>query len=641
MSETSLLTRPERRRLAALAETALPAGLRLPGADTRTVLRVEAELASLPSRVAWAWRLLALPLDLAAVATTGRRFSSLAPRRRLDVLRRMEAFEPTRLALRGLVAPLKLAHFDDPVLHDALGCRYAVEPPARLEPARWRAQVFDAAALPPGESLECDVVVVGTGAGGAPLAARLAARGRAVLLLEEGEYFTRRDFTGRPLEMMRRMYRRAGATIALGNTAIPVPVGRGVGGTTLVNSGTCFRVPEHTLAEWRSASGVAALSPEHLAPYYAEVERFLEVGPSSSRAIGAVGDLIAKGCDALGYRHHPLARNAPGCDGQGLCCFGCPTDAKRSTNVSYVPAALSAGAQLLTRVRVERVLVEHGRAAGVEGVTVGDGAPRAVSVRAKVVVLSCGTLSTPVLLLGQGLANGSGQVGRNLSIHPAIAAIGIFPDEVRGFDAVPQGHGIDEFQHEGLLFEGASLPLQLSALATPGYGPAFTALMEQAQHTLVFGFLVKDTSRGRVRRGRNGEPRISYWLNDTDLAKVRRGLGILARVYFAAGATQVVVPVAGFERLETLDDVARLERAPFRARHVDITAYHPLGTCRMGVRPADSVVSPTHETHEVPGLFIVDGSALPGSPGVNPQLTIMALSLRAADFVDDAIVRLP
>ncbi len=632
----SLFTTTEHRLLTALAEAALPPGRRLPGADARTVLKLETGLATYPMAMAHGFRALTLSLEGTSVATQGRRFASLPLGRRLEVLRAMDAFEPTRLALRGLLSVLKLTHFDDPGVHATLGCRYQVETPKRLEAERWHAQVVDASALPEGEPLECDVVVVGTGAGGAPLAARLAEAGHAVLLLEEGEHFTRKDFNGRPLEMMQRMYKSSGATVAFGNTAIPIPVGRGVGGTTLINSGTCFRVPEHTLAEWRESSGVEALTPEHLAPYYAEVERFLEVGPSSKQALGNVASLIAKGCDALGYSHHPLARNAPGCDGQGLCCFGCPTDAKRSTNVSYVPRALAAGAQLVTRLKVDRVKVEGGRAVGVEAVAVG-ATPKRVTVKAKVVVLSCGSLGTPLVLLRQGLANGSGQVGRNLSIHPATAALGVFDQDVGGFDSVPQGYGIDEFHDEGLLFEGSSLPLELTAAMTPGYGPSWTALMEEAQRTLIFGFLVKDQSRGRVRLGPGGEPVLSYWLEDADLAKVRRGLGLLARVYFAAGAKLVMPPVAGFERLTSLADVERFERSRFPARHVDLTAYHPLGTCRMGARPEDSVVKPSNETHDVPGLFIVDGSALPGSPGVNPQMTIMAMSLRAAGFVEEAV----
>ncbi len=167
-------------------------------------------------------------------------------------------------------------------------------------------------------------------------------------MVEEGALFTRQDFTGRPVQMMKQMYRQGGATVAFGNTAIPVPIGRGVGGTTLINSGTCFRLPREVLASWR-AEGLSDFTDDALTPFYEEVEEVLGVAPSSAAALGAPARIIARGCDALGYSHHPLSRNAPGCDGQGLCCFGCPTDAKRSTNVSYVPLALERGAQLVTR----------------------------------------------------------------------------------------------------------------------------------------------------------------------------------------------------------------------------------------------------------------------------------------------------
>ena len=618
----------------AIAETAIPPGQAIPGGSSRTVARLEATLAELDPRLGSGWRALAHVVDAAALASTGHRFASLPLGGRLRVLERLDAHEPGRLALRGLLTPLKLAHFDDPLIHERLGCRYELETPSTDEPARWRSAVSAASELDEAE-IECDVVVVGTGAGGAPIAAKLSEAGHAVLLLEEGGHHTRTGFDGRPVDALRRLYRRGGATIAFGNTAIPIPVGRAVGGTTLINSGTCFRVPEPTLRKWRAESGIEDLTPEALDPFYAEVERFLEIAPSTEEALGAPARLIARGCDALGWQHHPLARNAPGCDGQGLCCFGCPTDAKRSTNVSWVPRALSAGAMLLTGARVEGIQVEGGRATGVKVRTTDTG--RAFSVRARAVVLSAGSLSTPVLLLRQGLANASGMVGRNLSIHPATAAVGLFEEEVDGFRAVPQGYGVDEFHDEGILFEGASLPLEIAAAMTPGFGPSWTQLMEAAGRSLVFGFMVQDHSRGRVRAGPDGEPRISYWLGRGDLRQVRRGMGLLARLFFAAGAREVHPPVVGHGRLRSLADVERMEAAHYPARHVDLTAYHPIGTCCMGVDPRRSVVDGRNAAHDLPGLTICDGSSLPGAPGVNPQETIMAMSLRAADFVAEGL----
>jgi choline dehydrogenase-like flavoprotein len=620
----------ERRTMELLAVTALPPGRILPGASAQTVARAERLLAELPEAIASGYRRLLLALDAQALLAFGARFARLPLGKRLDVLARLEKGEFSRLALRGLLAPLKLAHFDDPAVYAALGCRYAVEPPLRPERARWHAQVFDASTLPAGEALECDAVVVGTGAGGAPVAMALAARGHAVLLLEEGPLFTRQDFTGRALPMMKKLYRRAGATVAFGNTAIPIPLGRGVGGTTLINSGTCFRAPQAVLDGW-AKEGLTALGGDGLSRYYDEVEEVLGVGPSSPEALGAPARLIARGCDALGWSHHPLRRNAPGCDGQGLCCFGCPTDAKRSTNVSFVPMALERGAQLITGFEAQRILTESDRAVGVEGVCA-QGTAR-LTIRAKVVVLACGALLTPGLLARNGLGRTSGQLGKNLSIHPAGGALGVFDEEVHAWRTVPQGYAIDEFTGDGLYFEGAQVPLELSAVSLTGFGPAYVALMERFNQSFTFGFLLKDSSRGRVTSGEGGAPRITYLVNERDRAKLQRGFALLARVFFAAGARAVYLPVLGFEELRSLADVERLERASVPVRHMDLTAYHPLGTARMGVDPLKSVVNPDHELHDLNNLFVCDGSVMPSSLGVNPQVTIMAMSLRAAEGI--------
>ncbi len=622
-------------RLLALAETALPVGRLLPAADATTVQRLCALLASFSPEVRDGYRRLLLALDAEAWVSAGRPFLKLSPQQRLVVLERLDGRELTRLLVRGLLTPLKLAYFDDPRVYEQLGCRYHLERPAALERARWRSQLVDASTLGAGDDLECDVVIVGTGAGGAPLAHALAERGHAVLLLEEGAHHTRLDFNGRPVEMMQRMYRNSGATVALGNTAIPIPVGRGVGGTTLINSGTCFRVPEKVLQSWRQ-EGLTGFGSNTLAPHYAAAEAMLQVGPSSAAALGRPAELIAEACDKLGYSHHPLQRNAPGCDGQGLCCFGCPTDAKQSTNVSYVPAALAAGAMCVTGFRVDEVLTQNHRAIGV----IGEAAGRRIRVSARVVVLACGTLMTPTLLLKNGLANRSGELGRNLSIHPASAALGLFGERIDPSRTVPQGYAIDHFTNEGLYFEGGTVPPDLTAGSISGFGPAYMELMEQFDRTFNFGFMVKDCSRGSVGLAPDGGPRIRYWLNRADLAQVRRGFAILSRVFFAAGAREVHLPVWGFPRLQSLADVDRLERADIAARHVDLSAYHPLGTARMGVDPFKSVVDADHEAHDVHNLYICDGSAVPSSLGVNPMMTIIAMSLRASEGVHRRLERL-
>jgi choline dehydrogenase-like flavoprotein len=313
--------------------------------------------------------------------------------------------------------------------------------------------------------------------------------------------------------------------------------------------------------------------------------------------------------------------------------FGCPTDAKRSTNVSYVPMALRAGAHLFAGVKARTLLLENGRAAGVVGRT-RHGHP--ITVRARATVVSCGTFYTPRFLDANGLGNASGQLGRNLSLHPATACAALFDRDTAGFSGIPQSYAIEEFHEEGLLFEGGTPPMDTAASMVPTIGPRFMEVVESFERAAIFGFMIEDSSRGRVHLG-NGRSFISYFMNDHDVALVKRGIEILARVYFAAGATCVMPGVHGFDELANEEDLARFRKARITARDLWLTAYHPLGTARMGVDPRSSVVGPDHQVHGARDLYVVDGAAVPSSLAVNPQITIMALATRAAGRLADRL----
>lgn len=632
------LTERERALLLQVARVALPAGRVFPAAGPEVVARVEGFLAGLPPYLQRAYRALLATLDRAALLSYRRRFGALDPARQLALLDDWHrAGVARRLGVRLLLAPLKVAHFDHPDFYKGIGCVYEFDRPAAEKKPRYMTErVHGPAELEPGDTeLECDVVVIGSGAGGAVVARELAELGHAVVVLEEGAYFDRSEFTGRAFDMQARMYKNGGATFSIGNVGIPIPVGRTVGGSTTVNSGTCYRPPGRVLARWRERFGLPELTEAHLDPYFSRVEAVLGVEEARPEHLGGAARVIARGCDVLGYAHRPLRRNAPDCDGQGVCCFGCPTDAKRSTNVSYVPMALRAGAELFTGVKVTRILTEGGRATGVRARVAGDTA-RTLTVRARAVVVACGTLATPVLLARNGLAGGSGQLGRNLSIHPAAAGVALFDEDISGFNAIPQGYSIDEFADEGLLFEGASAPFEITMAAMPFVGPRLIELAERFDRVAMFGYMIEDHSRGRIRMV-GGRPVITYVLDDHDIARLTRGAEILARVFFAAGAREVHLPIHGLQALTSVADLNRLRRARPRAHDFELSAYHPLGTARMGGDPRRAVIGPDHQAHDVPGLYVVDGSAVPSALGVNPQITIMALATRAADRIDAAL----
>lgn len=478
--------------------------------------------------------------------------------------------------------------------------------------------------------VRADVCVVGSGAGGAPVARALAEAGRRVVVLEDGEAFAQHQLTARPRDMTALLYRDAGQSATVGTPTIMLPTGRAVGGTTLVNSGTCLRVPRAIQATWASELGLDALGPGSLDALYARVEQTIGVARVPEALAGANARIARRGAERLGWSGHFLDRNARGCVGSGVCAFGCPTGAKRHAGEAYMNDAHAAGAITYTCSRARRVLLDDDdNAHGVEARTRGGGRLR---VDAPTVVLAAGTLHTPGLLAASGIANP--WLGRNLSIHPATAVWGLMDEVVDMARGVPQSYGIDEFASEGIMLEGIAGPPDYLAMAVPFSGPAHRELMLDYRHVAQFGMMIRDTSRGHVPTGalarRAGRPIVRYDVNEHDTATIAHGVARLAELLFAAGARRVILPVGGVPELRD-GDLAPLHDHAVTARELKLMAFHPLGTARMAARAADGVLDADGAPHGTSGLHVCDGSAVPTALGVNPQLTIMALATRLAD----------
>ncbi|RJO63044.1 MAG: FAD-binding protein [Myxococcales bacterium] len=631
------LTSRERDLAYHLGRTIIPPGRVFPPFAREVVDRVERFLHEAGPALQRPFRAGLWTLETAALAARRRSIVRLADAELLTLLDGWAKGDVARRTLFRVVAMvLKASYYNDPGLFAQLGQEYR-KPAVADEPARWLSQVTRGQDVHDDTDLEADVVVVGTGAGGAAAAAELAERGAAVVLLEEGEFHRRSAFSGRPFEMQRLMYRQKGLVFTFGNTAIFVPVGVAVGGTTTINSGTCIRPPRKTLRRWRDEYGLTEFTPQMLEPYLRRVEAVYRVTPAEMKHVGKNGEIVARGAQALGWSHGPLPRNAPDCDGQGVCAFGCPTDAKRSTNVSYVPRALEANAGLFTGTKAEEILFEGRRAVGVRARSVHTG--KTLTVRARIVVIACGAFHTPLLLMRHKLGDSSGALGKNLSIHPA-GWVGAFVDEpVNGQKSIPQGYVIDEFKDEGIVLEGAWLPMDVAALINPHIGWRLQRDMESFDRLATFGLMVQDTSRGAVRPGAEGEPFITYWLNREDVRRIRRGAELLCRVYLAAGAREIVAPIHGWKPVRSLRDLDENRRRSVHAWDLDISAYHPLGTCMMGGDRKKYVTNPYGELYDAENLFICDGSVVPPGLGVNPQITISALATRTADYIADRLQR--
>ncbi len=466
----------------------------------------------------------------------------------------------------------------------------------------------------------CDAIVVGSGAGGAFVARALARAGFDTVIVEEGERWSvDRIRSSHPLDRFTGIYRDGGTTMALGNPPIALPLGRAVGGTTVINSGTCYRPPTKVVRDWREHHGLAHADLELLGPRVADVEATIGVAPAPMEVLGRNGELALEGAAALDWQSAPLRRNAPGCRGACQCAIGCPNNAKGGVHLNALPQACEAGARIVSGLHVQRVLTEAERATGV---LARDGGGREMRISAPLVVVAAGAVPTPPLLRRSGLG-GHPRLGRNLSIHPATGITASFEEAVIPWRGVMQSVGIEELhESEGVLLEATSTPPGMGAVSAPGYGTHLLRRLDRAANTATLGAMIADEPSGRVFGTR--APIVSYRLAKADERRLSIAIAAMTRVMLAAGAT-AVEPGGGAPAVRS---EAELDAAMQRldVRRLRLAAFHPTGSAAAGSDPSRHPVDPEGRLRGIDGVWVGDGSILPSCPGVNPQVSIMAIA---------------
>jgi choline dehydrogenase-like flavoprotein len=491
--------------------------------------------------------------------------------------------------------------------------------------------------------MRADVVIVGSGAGGAVAAARFAEAGRQVVVLEEGEYLHAPDFTEVESETIPRLFADQ-AMRATTDGAIAILQGGAVGGGSTVNWMLMLRTPDRVLEEWRLDHGIAEIGPEAMHPELDRIEQEVHARVVPDDAHSPSNRALLDGARSLGWSARAVAINAAGCVRAGTCALGCRYDAKQSALLTYLPRAFAAGATLFTCVRVERLEVverSHGgatpplkRVHAVAYASGGAGIAARLTLEAPIVILAAGAVGTPAILERSGL--GGGGVGRYLRLHPTTGVMGRFPAEMYPMAGVPQTAMCDEFSDRdgrgyGFWIECPGLPLALAAAAFGGFGEEHRRAMAALPNIAPLIVLARDGgedhgSQGSVWVDRRGHVRIRYRLGRAERAHLAAGIEAAARIQFAAGASEVATLHTPPIRVTSEHDLPRLRDASFAPNRVTLLSAHVNGTCRMGTRPATSGTTPEGERHGVRGLYVLDGSLLPTSLGVNPQETIMAIS---------------
>ena len=493
-------------------------------------------------------------------------------------------------------------------------------------------RIHDASTFP-GGSLECDVVVVGSGAGGAVAAAELAESGFSVTVMEEGPHRPTESFTDDDLAMVRALYRDGGVTSTLGRPPIAYNEGRCVGGSTVVNGGMAWRTPERVLDRWRRHDDMPDMTAATLEPWFQRVERLLSVATQDAGSIGQDQHLFRRGAERLGWRVVDNRRAQVHCAGCNRCVFGCPTGAKQSTLVSYLPRAMAFGAEVYADCRVDRITFKGKRAIGVRGKVLGDrGRPsKAFAVDAAAVVVAAGAIQTPALLTRSGFRSPSGRTGHGLTVHPGAQVTGVFDRPVEGWKGVHQAYQVREFDEDGVILAAVNIPPALVARSLPFDGDRLGGAMDDYSAMVTAGVLVEDTSSGRVRTV-GGSPVPMYRITDRDTARITTAVQHLGELLFAAGARHVYLPFPTPDG--GVADVDALRRLPLpRPGDLELLTVHLMGTAAMGGDPTRHVCDPRGRVWDAASLYVADASVFPSPVGVNPMETIMALSSCTASAV--------
>lgn len=461
-----------------------------------------------------------------------------------------------------------------------------------------------------------DVVIIGSGAGGAPTAALLAEAGHDVVVLEEGDWVAQGEVTPFSLSQMDRQYRGGGITVALGRPSIAYTEGRCAGGGTEINSGLYWRPPGNLLDRWRDQHDLGDLDPDELDSILDEVERELDVNfvPGETTAPSR---LLAQGADRLGWQHDEVPRWMTYPDGE------LQHGRRQSMTETYLPRARRAGARILTGHRVHRITHKSGRAHSVVG-TGPDGVP--FEIRFDTVIVCAGAIQTPALLQRSGLHH---NIGRRLAVHPTVKLTARFPDPVNVPDDVPV-HQVKEFAPQ-LSFGGSASHPGLVALSLSDAWDRFKPKIVDWRNMSVYYAAITSEGHGRVRSLRGfSDPIVTYRLTARDRALLGRGLGRLSLMMLEAGADEVYPSFRDAPIVATRADIARQQHL-FAAGHASVMTVHlcstvPFGGPRDPRRGAD----PWGRVIGVDNVYVNDASLLPDAPGVNPQATVMALAIRNA-----------
>jgi choline dehydrogenase-like flavoprotein len=479
--------------------------------------------------------------------------------------------------------------------------------------------------IPESLRLKAYACIIGTGAAGSVLAYELSRQDKDVVMMEKGNYYDLNYIQSANEESLSSLWKNKGIFLST-NYSVNIGQGQCVGGSTMINYGICFEIPDPVFSYWRNAFGIK-ISQDELNDAYARVGRAINRRKIEQAGLGH--ELFKKGCDGLGYS----------CDWMDKAYL--PGIGKQNALLAFLNKSKADKLKIYANCEAEKIIVSGKRAIEVRGIIYDpkDKKQRTIAVESKIVIVSAGPIASSEILLRNNIANTNGQVGKHMSLHPSSSVTATFDEKVNADDGMAMACYCDQFSvrktgKPGFMLESVFVPPSQLSITMPAFGDANFEYVKKYDHYAMAGVLVHDEPNGRVDLNWSNDAIVNYEMGHTDQVKMTDGLKEAARIFFRAGAKNVITGHMRETILESVSDMKLIDKRGAGLGQLLVASVHPQGGNRMGENPANSVVNSSFQTHEIPNMYVCDASVFPTSIGVNPQLTVMALATIAADDIN-------
>ena len=491
------------------------------------------------------------------------------------------------------------------------------------------------------KTLEADICIIGSGAGGAMSAFKLANK-HSIIMLEKGPNVTGKDFNQHESESLKKLYQVQGA-LTTKDASVRILQGRCLGGSTTINWMSSFRTPDHVLEQWVQEFGLEDFQQKYMDPQFSYIEKRMSVHPVKDDEHNPQNRIIFEGAKKLGIHAGTISNNSVNCIGCGHCGVGCYYDAKQDMRQTFLQDALTTNnITIYTGTEAEKIDYISKDEQIVTAATLGReyGTPsRILKIKSKRLIVSGSAIWTPIVFQKSKLTKNE-TLGKYLSIHPVTLAFGLFDRVIDPSYGIPQS----AYSHEYINMDGKGYgfwlevpPVQpmMAGVNYPGMGVERYELMKNMRNSGILLVLVRDganhKSNGEVKWSR-GRVNLTYKLCKEDKNHLLKGLDNALEVLFAAGAKETYTMHTQSTVMKTPADIAKIHKLKSGPNQLSLFSAHPLGTARLGTDPKKSVVGPTLEMHDYPGIYIADGSIIPTALGVNPMITILSTISRGFEL---------